>query len=155
MYAPTMSDTEFGNYEIDVEVKAIAKGVCQKFDQRKLAVASLYLQQPETLFVATNEDPVFVAGGNGRLQPDVGATLAALETACYRKAVSVGKPNKYALEVMLEDHFGSERDQWESSDYLSQFCYVGDNIETDLYFSKNTRIGSVLVLSGLAKIEKD
>ena len=43
MYSPTMSDTEFGNYVIDPEVKAIAKGVCAKFDQRKLAVASLYL----------------------------------------------------------------------------------------------------------------
>ena len=104
-YSPALSDTQFGVYEIDPEVKAIAKGVCQLFDQRKLAVASLYLQEPETLFVATNEDPVYIAGRNGRLYPDVGATLASLETACGRKAFSVGKPNDFAFKCMLEDHF--------------------------------------------------
>ena len=104
-YSPQMSDVQFGAYEIDPEVKAIAKGVCQLFDQRKLAVASLYLQEPETLFVATNEDPVYIAGRNGRLYPDVGATLASLETACGRKAFSVGKPNDFAFKCMLEDHF--------------------------------------------------
>ena len=32
---------------------------------------------------------------------------------------------------------------------------MGDNIATDVYFSKNAGIGSVLVLSGLAKMDKD
>ncbi len=32
---------------------------------------------------------------------------------------------------------------------------MGDNIDTDMYFCKNAGIGAVLVLSGLAKIEKD
>ena len=32
VYSPTLSDTEFGVYETDPEVKAIAKGVCQLFD---------------------------------------------------------------------------------------------------------------------------
>ena len=105
VYSPCLTDTQFGAYEIDPEVKAIAKGVCQLFDQRKLSVASLYLQKPETLFVATNDDPVFIAGANGRLYPDVGATLASLETACNRKAFRVGKPGPFALQVMLEDHF--------------------------------------------------
>ena len=59
--------------------------------------------------------------------PDVGATLAALETACNRKAYRVGKPNGYALSQMLKDHFADETDV-----DLSKFCYVGDNIETDV-----------------------
>ena len=53
---------------------------------------------------------------------------------------------------MLEDHFESERASWSDAVYLSQFCYVGDNIKTDLYFCKNSNIGSVLVLSGLVKM---
>ena len=112
VYSPALSDTQFGVYETDPEVKAIAKGVCQLFDQRKLAIASLYLQNPDTLFVATNDDPVFIAGSNGRLYPDVGATLAALETACDRKAFRIGKPSNFALSIMLEDHFKSEEAQW-------------------------------------------
>ena len=154
-YSPCLSDTDFGNYVVDPDVRAVAKGVCQKFDQRKLAIASLYLQNAEPIFVATNDDPVFIAGGNGRLCPDVGATLAALETACDRKAVRIGKPDAYALQAMLADHFSHERDQWDSPEYLSQFCYVGDNIQTDIYFGKNAGIGSILVLSGLAKLETD
>ena len=100
-YNPRMTDVDFGNYVEDPEVKAIAKGVCNRFDQRKLAVASIYLQKPETRFVVTNDDPVFIAGGSGRLMPDVGATLAALETASQRKAFRVGKPGAFGFKQML------------------------------------------------------
>lgn len=103
--------------------------------------------------MATNDDPVFIAGGNGRLYPDVGATLAALETACDRKAFRVGKPGSFGFEMMLEDHFADEREQWQQPEYLSKFCYIGDNVETDMYFSKSAGIGSVLVLSGLAQLD--
>ena len=105
--------------------------------------------------MVTNDDPVFIAGPNGRLYPDVGATLAALETASGRMAMRVGKPDSFAFKIMLEDHFASEREQWNSPAYLSKFCYVGDNIDTDVWFGKNSGIGSVLVLSGLANLEKD
>ena len=83
--------------------------------------------------------------------PDVGATLAAVETASGRRATRVGKPDKYALGVILKDHFGDDASEVD----LSKICYVGDNIQTDIYFSKNSGIGSVLVLSGLAKLEID
>ena len=83
--------------------------------------------------------------------PDVGATLAALETASGRRAHRVGKPCEFGLQAILADHFLEEQAQWSNADYLSQFCYVGDNIDTDVYFSHNAKIGSVLVLSGLAK----
>ena len=42
-YTPFLSDVQFDQFELDPEVKAIAKGVCQRFDQRKLAIASKYL----------------------------------------------------------------------------------------------------------------
>eukprot|EP00354_Favella_ehrenbergii_P001323 CAMPEP_0170475768 /NCGR_PEP_ID=MMETSP0123-20130129/17356_1 /TAXON_ID=182087 /ORGANISM="Favella ehrenbergii, Strain Fehren 1" /LENGTH=110 /DNA_ID=CAMNT_0010746483 /DNA_START=354 /DNA_END=682 /DNA_ORIENTATION=- len=109
---------------------------------RKLAVASIYLQNPEVDFVTTNDDPVFVAGANGRLCPDVGATLSAVETASGRKAHRVGKPSKFALSMMLHDHFLEDRAQWEDPAFLKQFCYVGDNLDTDMYFAKNSGIGS-------------
>ena len=147
-----LADTDFAKFVPDPEVKAIAKGVCQFFDQRKLAIASLYLQlESVTEFVVTNDDPVFVSGSNGRLMPDVGATLASLETASGRTAHRIGKPGGYGLQAMLEDHFSEERDNWANSDFLSQFCYVGDNIQQDVYFGKNNGIGSVLVLTGVAK----
>lgn len=83
--------------------------------------------------------------------PDVGATLAALETASGRRAHRVGKPGSFGLQAMLADHFLAEKEEWTKPEFLSQFCYVGDNIEQDVYFGKNNGIGSVLVLTGIAK----
>lgn len=151
-YSPRFTDVDFANFEPDPEVKAIAFGVCQLFDTRKLCVASIYLQNPNGMdFVTTNDDPVFVAGPSGRLMPDVGATLASLETACGRKAERIGKPDKFAFGQILQDHFADEQDRWSDPEYLRQFCYVGDNIDTDVIFAKNSEIGSVLVLSGINK----
>lgn len=65
-YTPFLSDSQFANYQVDPAVKAVAKGVCNDFDQRKLAIASLYLQNEQTLFVTTNDDPSFITGPSGR-----------------------------------------------------------------------------------------
>ena len=107
-YSPCLTDSQFATYVADPEVKAIAKGVTQTFDQRKLAIASLYLQNPDVLFVTTNDDPIFIAGPNGRKYPDVGATLSALEKACGREAYRVGKPQDFGLKAILADHFSED-----------------------------------------------
>jgi ribonucleotide monophosphatase NagD (HAD superfamily) len=79
-----MTDTDFAEYDVDTEIRAVIKGPHQKFDYRKLAIASLVLQDPNVIFVATNEDPVFQSGKSGRLMPDVGATLHIIEQATGR-----------------------------------------------------------------------
>ena len=89
-------------------MRAVVKGVCNSMNFRKIALGSLYLQQPDVLFVATNEDHVFRTGKSGRQMPDVGATLRTLEAATGRKAESVGKPEPFALKIMLEDHFSDQ-----------------------------------------------
>ena len=93
----TITDAQFGSYQVDPEVKAIAKGFCSGFDQRKLAIGSLYLENPDVLFVATNDDPYYVSGKSRRLYPDVGASLSALEAATSRKAFRVGKPSNFGF----------------------------------------------------------
>ena len=42
-YSQRFTDTDFEAFVPDPEVKAIAFGVCQLFDARKLGVASIYL----------------------------------------------------------------------------------------------------------------
>ena len=100
-----MTDTEFDNFQIDPNVRAIVKGSCHEFNFRKIAIASLYLANPDVLFVVTNEDHTYICGDSMRLMPDVGATLRAIEASCGRKAFSVGKPGPYALKAILEDYF--------------------------------------------------
>ena len=153
-YSSTFTDTDVARFKLDGSVRAIAKGVCGEFDQRKLAVASFYLQNKQTLFVATNDDPVFIAGAKQRLMPDVGSTLASLEKVSGRKATRVGKPGTFALEAILGDHFDKDRNRWKEEAFLKQFCYVGDNLQTDIRFGKESGIGTVLVLSGITS-ERD
>jgi len=86
-------------------VKAIVKGSCAKFNFRMIAIASLYLSNPDVLFVATNEDHTFISGKGMRRMPDVGATLRSIEASCNRKAFTVGKPGPFAMKIILEDHF--------------------------------------------------
>ena len=97
-----MSDKQFKDFVPDPTVKAIVNGFTLNFDFRQIAVASLYLQQEGVKFVTTNHDPVFIAAKtNKRKMPDVGSTLAILETASGRTAARVGKPNPYAFTTIL------------------------------------------------------
>lgn len=100
-----MNEEQFRNFECDPSVRAIAKGVDNGYNYRKLSIACKYLDNPECLFVATNDDPSFIAGPSGRMMPDVGATLKSIETGSGREAFCIGKPNKYAFEAILADHF--------------------------------------------------
>ena len=61
-----LTDSEFADVKIDESIKAVVFGVCDSLDFRKIALGSLYLQQPECLFVATNEDHTFRSGESGR-----------------------------------------------------------------------------------------
>lgn len=108
----SMTEAEFGDYPIDKDVMAVIGASQSRFDFRKLAIATIYLGNPDVQFVATNDDPVFVSGGSGRLQPDVGATLEPLELSTGRIAIRVGKPEKFCLEMILKDQFGDEEHRW-------------------------------------------
>jgi len=113
-----MSQAEFSTFEIDPEVRAVVVAPQSRFDFRKLAITQLYLQNPDVLFIVTNDDPVFVAGGSGRLQPDVGATLEAIEVCSERKAIRVGKPLTFCMEQILKDHLPEEQSKWNDQDLL-------------------------------------
>ena len=102
-------------------------------------------------FVVSNDDPVFLSGPSGRLQPDVGATLKAIEVASGRQAVRVGKPEPHCLEVILSDFFAADKEKWKSKEFLSKFLYVGDNLETDIMFGKKSGIDTCFVWSGITK----
>lgn len=69
--------------------------------------------------------------------PDVGSTLASLEVVSGRKATRVGKPTTFALQAILKDHFGNDKHSWTDPSFLKQFCYVGDNLHTDIKFGKD------------------
>lgn len=88
-------------------------------------------------FYATNRDPAYPSP-EGPL-PATGAMLAAIETACGRRAVVAGKPEVIMFEVAIAEHMHRDRDR---------FAIIGDRIDTDVQGGKNTGIGTILALSG-------
>lgn len=88
-------------------------------------------------FYATNRDPAYPTPEG--LVPATGAMLAAIETACGRKAVVAGKPEVIMFEVAIAEHMHRDRDR---------FAIIGDRIDTDVQGGKNAGIGTILALSG-------
>jgi phosphoglycolate phosphatase len=98
----TVNEVEFADYPIDDNVIAVVVGITMQWNFRTVAIANLYLCNPKVVFVATNDDPVWLSGT--RFMPDIGALVASHEIACGRKAFKIGKPDTYAFNVMLEEH---------------------------------------------------
>mmetsp|Transcript_30070 Transcript_30070/g.21817 ORF Transcript_30070/g.21817 Transcript_30070/m.21817 type:complete len:120 (+) Transcript_30070:594-953(+) len=114
-------------------------------DYRKIALSSLILEDPNVLFVATNDDPVYRTGKSGRLCPDVGATLHAIEfaTGMQRKAVRLGKPHPYCYELLKKEH--------NIQVAVDKVIYIGDNLNTDIKFGNDLGMGTCLVYTGITQ----
>ena len=116
---------------------------------RTIAIANLYLCNPNIAFVVTNDDPAWRSGESGRLMPDIGALLAGHEVACGRTAFRVGKPATYAFDnVMLKENpslfDGLSKDR---------IIMIGDNLDTDIAFGFKLGINTCLVLTGISTEE--
>ena len=85
------------------------------------------------------------------MQPDVGATLEAIEVASSRKATRIGKPELFCFQTILEDYFLEDKEKWTDQAFLDQFLMVGDNLETDILFGKSAGIKTCFVYSGITK----
>ncbi|HVY55395.1 MAG TPA: HAD-IIA family hydrolase [Thermodesulfobacteriota bacterium] len=106
------------------------------FHYEELKLASLAVRRGAE-FYATNRDPVYPTPEG--LVPATGAMLAAIETACGRKAVVAGKPEVIVFEVALSEHMHRDRER---------FAIIGDRIDTDVQGGKNSGIGTILALTG-------
>jgi len=89
-------------------------------------------------FVATNPD---VAGPDG--MPSCGALAAPIERISGKRPFYVGKPNAIMMRAALR-HLGAHSEStW----------MVGDNMDTDIIAGIQTGLGTVLVLSGVSRME--
>ena len=110
-FGETLGTDEFAQINLDPSVCAVVLGITRKFNFKQLATMSLYLQQKDMQFFVTNEDRVYSAGrnqganGESRTIADIGATLRMLEVASGRRADRMGKPETFAFESIIHDHF--------------------------------------------------
>ncbi|KFV68902.1 SH3 domain-binding protein 1, partial [Dryobates pubescens] len=73
-----------------------------------------------------------------------GSLTAAVETASGRKALVVGKPNRYMFDCIVE-RFGVDP---------SRTLMIGDRLETDILFGKNCGLSTILTLTGVSRLEE-
>jgi len=92
-------------------------------------------------FIATNCDATYPVEDG--LLPGAGAIVKFLEYSSGKKPITIGKPNHFIMDILLE----------ETGLKKSEVIIVGDRLESDILLGKNTGIKTVLVLSGVTKKE--
>ena len=151
-YIPSMSRDELASYTFDhetnfgkVKVNAVVVGLDNDFSYRKLCICTVLLQMyPDALLVATNEDAYDLVGSDARHLPGNELLVKAIEHSSQRDAINVGKPSKILAELLSEEH-GFDP---------SRTLMVGDRLDTDVRFGKDSGMKSALVLTGCTTVEK-
>ena len=114
--------------------------VVSSFDRQltfqKLRRATLHVRAGAPLY-ATNADRSFPTPDG--LIPGAGSILAALETATDVKAIVIGKPSPFMMEIAME-RMGMTKDD---------VLVVGDRLETDIAGGQAVKARTALVLSGV------
>lgn len=92
-------------------------------------------------FIATNPDPV--GPSEGGIVPACGAMAALIETASGKKPFFVGKPNPLMMRNAL-NYLGV---------HSENTVMVGDRMETDIIAGIESGMETILVLSGVTRLE--
>ncbi|KAF8384440.1 pgph-1 [Pristionchus pacificus] len=125
------------------EVGAVVVGYEKHFDYHKLMKAANYLQEPDCLFVATNEDETCPGPNPNIITPDAGPLVAAVRVASGRDPITVGKPNSPAFQYICR--------RWKIDP--ARTMMVGDRTNTDVQFGRDHGLKTLLVLSGCHQLE--
>jgi len=129
------------NFIPDPDVGAVVCGLDTSINYTKYCKAYQYLRNNDCLFIATNEDSTYPAGGG--ILPGGGSIMAPLVLALKRKPVATGKPNATMLDCIRAKHnFDPKRS-----------IMVGDRLETDIEFGKKGGLSTLLVLTGITAKE--
>lgn len=108
------------------------------YDRLRRACAALRRGVP---FVATNPDRALPTESG--FLPGNGATLAYLEVATGAVPVVIGKPSPTMLQIAMA----------RMSSTAAETAMIGDGLETDILAGARASVGTILVLSGVARAE--
>jgi phosphoglycolate phosphatase len=127
---------------IDPDIGAVVVGMDREINYYKLQYAQLCLQNPLTLFLATNEDATAHCTHDQEWAAE-GTMVGALKGCTQRQPIVVGKPSSYLLDHLLKEH----------SLCREEMCMVGDRLDTDILFGQNNGLKTLLVMSGITTSE--
>jgi glycerol-1-phosphatase len=115
-------------------VDAVVVSAHREFDYGELLVATRALQAGAALF-GTSRDPTLPMPGGA--WPGTGATLAAVETASGKRAVTGGKPESHLFDQARA-----------LIPKASRVAIVGDRLASDIEGGRRAGLTTVLVLTG-------
>jgi arabinose operon protein AraL len=128
---------DFRLSEDPAEIDAVIASTDPTFDFHKLTIAFHALRHGAR-FLATNTDPTWPIGG--KVIPDAGAIIGALEGCTQRKVEAVmGKPSVHIAKTALELLGRGSEETW----------MVGDSLVTDIAMGQQAGMRTVVVLTGV------
>lgn len=121
--------------------QVVVCGYDSKVQYQDFATAALAIRNGAT-FISTNPD-IAIPNERGML-PGNGSLVALLETTTEKKALTMGKPQKYIMQEAL-DQMGIDK----------QFvAMIGDNYDTDIMSGINIGLDTIYVQTGLTTLEQ-
>lgn len=142
------------NFPGDGRIDAVVVGIDYNFTYARCARVMRILLNTQVPFIATNTDANLPTKGGYRL-PGAGSIVAAVESACERKAIIIGKPSTITGKYII-DSIQNKRSSITTSsiqrddDSLRKRCLmVGDNLNTDILFGINNGMATLLVFTGV------
>ena len=128
----------------DSSIGAVVTGLDSHINYLKFAIAQAQLlkNDKECLFVATNIDSTFPSSAG--VMPGAGTIVEAVATCSNRRPDAIlGKPSKAMMDsVKLNFNLNPSRT-----------VMVGDRLNTDMHFGKDSGLNTLFVLSGVDNLE--
>lgn len=123
--------------KIDPTVDALVVGVDYSMNFKKLALASLYIQKGVSWFATNKDRYIEVAGFK---LPGAGTSVVQIEYATNTIATTVGKPNPFILDHLMEKYNLNPKD----------CLMVGDNLYTDIELGLNAKVDTLCTMTGVS-----
>jgi len=136
--APGLTVKHYLKETIKTSPSVVLMGIDSGMNYARLSLITRLVKDGATL-IATNRDYAYPAE-EGYFLPGNGAFLEIVERITGRDAVSLGKPERYLIEL-IEEERGVKREE---------MVVLGDRLDTDIYLANRLGIKSVLVLTGVS-----